>query len=101
MAKFGGLEWDCVLSAETTGAFKPEPQCYRRAIELLGCQPHEVMMVAAHKNDLKAAQAQGMQAAYIPRPLEAGPGRTVDLSPDPAFQVMADGLVELAAKLGC
>ena len=101
MAKFGGLEWDCVLSAEVTGAFKPEPQCYRRAIEFLGCEPDEVMMVAAHKGDLKAAQAQGMQAAYIPRPLEAGPSRTIDLSPDPAFQVMADGLVELAAKLGC
>ncbi len=101
MAKFGGLEWDCVLSAEVTGAFKPEPQCYRRAIDILGCEPHEVMMVAAHKGDLKAAQAQGMQAAYIPRPLEAGPSRTIDLSPDPAFQVMADGLVELAAKLGC
>ena len=101
MAKFGGLEWDCVLSAETTGAYKPDPQCYRRAIEFLGCEPHEVMMVAAHKGDLKAAQGQGMQAAFIPRPHEAGPDRPVDLVPDPAFQLWADGLVELATKLGC
>jgi 2-haloacid dehalogenase len=101
MAKFGGLEWDCILSAEVTGAFKPEPQCYLRAIEILGLEPHEVMMVAAHKGDLKAAQAQGMQAAFIPRPHEAGPNRTVDLTPDPAFQLWANGLEELASKLGC
>jgi 2-haloacid dehalogenase len=101
MARYGGLPWDCVLSAEVTGAFKPEPSCYLNAARFLGLEPHEVMMVAAHKGDLKAAQAVGFQAAFVPRPLEAGPSRTADLSPDPAFQLHANDFVELAGKLGC
>jgi 2-haloacid dehalogenase len=101
MAKYAGLAWDCILSAELTGAFKPDPSCYLNAAKFLGLEPGEVMMVAAHKGDLKAAQAAGLQAAYVPRPLEAGPSRTPDLSPDPAFQVHAASFLELADRLGC
>lgn len=101
MAKYAGLEWDCILSAELTGAFKPDPACYLNAAKFLGLEPHEVMMVAAHKGDLKAAQSVGFQAAFVPRPLEAGPSRTPDLAPDPAFQVVAKDFLELAASLGC
>jgi len=101
MAKYAGLTWDCILSAELTGAFKPAPQCYANGAALLGLKPEEVMMVAAHKNDLTAAQAVGLQAAYVPRPNEAGPNRQVDLSPDPAFQVVATDFDDLATKLGC
>jgi 2-haloacid dehalogenase len=100
MAKYAGLAWDCILSAELTGAFKPEPSCYLNAAKILGLEPGEVMMVAAHKADLKAAQAVGFQAAYVPRPMEAGPSRTPDLSPDPAFQVHAETFIELAERLG-
>jgi 2-haloacid dehalogenase len=101
MAKRSGLGWDCVLSAEVTGAFKPEPQCYLRAAELLGLQPNQVMMVAAHQRDLQAAQSVGFRAAFIPRPDEAGPNREVDLTPDPAFDFVAPGLDDLARQLGC
>ena len=74
MAKFGGLPWDCVLSAQITGAFKPEPQCYQRAAELLGCESGEVMMVAAHQGDLLAAArpACAPRSCLDPR----RPGRT-------------------------
>jgi 2-haloacid dehalogenase len=101
MAKHGGLHWDCVLSAELTGAFKPEPQCYERAVEILGLEPRQVMMVAAHQGDLKAAMGVGLRAAFIPRPDELGPDRQSDLTPDPAFDVVADGFLDLADKLGC
>ena len=101
MAKHAGLNWDCVLSAELTGAFKPEPQCYERAVEILRLEPHEVMMVAAHQGDLKAAMGVGLRAAFIPRPDELGPDRQSDLTPDPAFDVVADGFLDLADKLGC
>lgn len=101
MAKHGGLHWDCVLSAELTGAFKPDPQCYRRAVEILGLEPHEVMMVAAHQGDLRAAIDVGLRAAFIPRPHELGPDRRPDPTPDAAFDVVADGFLDLADKLGC
>ena len=101
MAKFGSLPWDCVLSAEVTGAFKPEPQCYQRAAELLGCESGEVMMVAAHQADLLAAAETGMRTAFVPRPREAGPNFPADLTPDPSFDIVATDFHDLAAQLGC
>lgn len=101
MARHAGLQWDCVLGADITGAFKPAPECYLAGARILGLQPHEVMMVAAHKNDLLAAQKAGLRAAFVPRPAEAGPNRKVDLEPDPAFEVVANDFDDLATKLGC
>ncbi len=99
--KHAGLPWDCVLSADVTGAFKPEPDCYRRAAELLDCEPREVMMVAAHKRDLQAAATVGLRTAFVPRPEEAGPNRDVDLTPDPDFDYVARDFHDLASQLGC
>ena len=101
MAKHAGLPWDCLLAADVTGAFKPQPECYQRAVEILDCEPAEVMMVAAHKRDLQAAAAVGLRTAFIPRPDEAGPSREVDLSPDPSFDYVAPDFHALAAQLGC
>ncbi|HEX2186300.1 MAG TPA: haloacid dehalogenase type II, partial [Chloroflexota bacterium] len=74
MAKHAGLPWDCILSAELFGAYKPDPAVYRGALALLGIDAHEAMMVAAHPGDLRAARALGLRAAYVPRPHELGPG---------------------------
>jgi 2-haloacid dehalogenase len=59
------------------------------------------MMVAAHKADLKAAQSQGFQAAFVPRPEEAGPSRSPDLTFDDTFQYNAVNFYDLAKQLGC
>lgn len=98
MAKFRTLPWDCILSAELAHAYKPDPRAYEMAINLLGLRSHEVMMVAAHQEDLRAAQAQGMQAAFVPRPLEHGPHNVPDLTPDPAFQIVATDFLDLAQQ---
>src|ERR671922_1282884 len=87
MAKYAGLPWDCILSAELAHHYKPDPETYQMAADLLGLRPEQVMMVAAHKGDLRAAQAVGLQTAFVPRPMEHGPERTPDLTPDPAFTV--------------
>jgi 2-haloacid dehalogenase len=100
MAKYAGLPWDCILSAELAHHYKPDPEVYKMAADLLGLQVQEVMMVAAHKNDLRAAQAVGLQAAFVPRPGEHGPDRDVDTTPDPAFQYHAKDFVDLATQLG-
>lgn len=101
MAKHAGLTWDCVLGADVTGAFKPHPDCYKNGARILDLRPEQVMMVAAHKNDLQAAQKVGFQAAFVPRADEAGPNRKVDLTPDPAFQIVAKDFHDLAEQLGC
>lgn len=100
MAKHAGLPWDCILSAELVKHYKPDPEAYLGAADLLGLEPGEVMMVAAHKGDLRAAQAQGLKAAFVPRPLEHGPGREVDTTPEPGFDYNATDFNDLAAQLG-
>ncbi len=100
MAKNAGLPWDAILSAELAQRYKPDAEVYRKAADLLGLAPEEVMMVAAHPGDLRAAAAVGMRTAYVPRPLERGPDRpfTPDASGD--FDVTASDFLDLARRLG-
>ena len=99
MAKNAGLPWDVILSAELSGHYKPDPEVYIKAAELLSLPHERVMMVAAHKGDLRAAGALGFKTAYVPRPLEYGPDREIDTTPDPAFDVNATDFLDLAAQL--
>jgi len=101
LARFAGLPWDCVITAENARCYKPRPEVYRTAMALLGLEPGEVMMVAAHNYDLAAARAQGMATAFVPRPLEYGPGQRTDLAAESDWDVVADGLEDLAARLQC
>ena len=100
MAKHAGLPWDCILSSEFAKRYKPDAKVYQMAADLLGLRPGQVMMVAAHKQDLSAARAIGMKTAFVPRPKEFGPGREVDMTPDPFFDVLATDFEDLAGKLG-
>jgi len=99
MAKRARLPWDCILSAEVVRHYKPDPETYLGAADLLGVRPQELMMVAAHKDDLHAARACGLKTAFVPRPKEYGPGVKVDTSREPAFDVHARDFNDLARKL--
>ena len=48
MAKHAGLPWDLILSAEIFHHYKPDPEAYLGAADILGLSPGEVMLVAAH-----------------------------------------------------
>ena len=100
MAKRARLPWDCVLSAELFRHYKPDPEAYLGAVSLLGVAPHELMLVAAHKDDLRAALACGLRTAFVPRPREYGPAARPDTSPDPAFDYHARDFLDLARQLG-
>ena len=100
MAKHAGLPWDCVLSAETFKAYKPDPKTYLGAAEILGLKPSEVMMVAAHNSDLVAASKQGLRTAFVARPTEYGPHQTKDLKAEHKFDFVATSFVDLAAQVG-
>jgi 2-haloacid dehalogenase len=100
LAKAGGLPWDCVLSAELFTAYKPDPRVYLGAAQMLGMLPREVMLVAAHKDDLAAARRCGLQTAYVKRPHEHGPDADADLTDDRRAQCNADDFVALARQLG-
>ncbi len=100
MAKNAGLPWDCILSSELAKHYKPDKEVYQTAADLLGLRPEQVMMVAAHKDDLYAARRVGFKTAFVLRPLEFGPKGKPDLTADPSFDVIAKDFIDLADKLG-
>lgn len=100
MAKRAGLPWDCILGAEVVRNYKPVPQAYTDAVRMLGLQPPEVMMVAAHNDDLGAAQKQGLSTGFVPRPTEKGPAQKTDLAASGNWDIVARDFVDLADRLG-
>jgi 2-haloacid dehalogenase len=97
LIKFAGLPFQRLISAEDFHHYKPDPEVYLGAASVLGLDPGQVMMVAAHKSDLRAAQAAGLRAAFVERPMEKGPDGGADLLPDG----QARDFMDLADKLGC
>ena len=101
MAKRAGLPWDCILSAEVFRAYKPDPATYLGVAATFDAAPGEVMLVAAHHDDLAAARACGLQTAYIERPLEFGAGQPKDVSPRAGNILHCASITALADALGC
>lgn len=101
ISRHGGLRWDAVFAAEMAGTFKPDPRTYRLALRYLGLEPAQVMMVACHKYDLRAAGELGLRTCFVARPLEFGPKGNVDISYESAFDVNASDFLDLARQLGC
>jgi 2-haloacid dehalogenase len=101
MARFGGLPWDCIFSSDTFKRFKPDPEMYLGAVDMLSLTAAEVMMVAAHKGDLRAAAQCGLKTAFVKRPHEHGRNSNPDLASEADFTVNAESFLDLAEQLGC
>ena len=99
MAKHGGLPWDTVLSAELFRHYKPDAEAYLGAARLLGLPPEQVLMVAAHIDDLAAARSAGLRTAYVHRPRERGDDALPPAATDPEADLTVDSLTELAERL--
>ncbi len=99
VARRNGIHWDAILGSEIARDFKPKPAVYLDSVAALGLQPEEVMMVAAHSRDLRAAAANGLRTAHVARPDEYGPG-TGELSPTVPVDFAAQDMNDLAAQLG-
>jgi len=100
MARRAGLPWDVILGAETSRAYKPLPESYLRCCAMLGLAPGEVMLAAAHEDDLRAAAAAGLRTGFVPRPLEFGTGRKTDDGSRGSWDVVARDFADLADRLG-
>ena len=87
------ISFDAIISVDQVGAFKPSPGVYRKAVQRLGCEPGEIMMVAAHSFDILGAQACGFRAAYVDR--YGLPTEESEYQPD----IIVDDFVELASRL--
>src|SRR4029078_9082048 len=60
LARYAGLPWDVILGAELVRHYKPDPEVYQSAADILDLKPAEVMMVAAHLGDLNAAESAAL-----------------------------------------
>lgn len=100
LAQFGGLQWDAIVGADIAQDYKPKPEVYRASARALGLAPAEVMMVAAHNDDLAAARAAGLATGFFPRVTEHGPAQTTDLTAERDWDVIASDLKDFAKRLG-
>jgi 2-haloacid dehalogenase len=98
LAKAAGLPFDCILSAELAGTYKPDPRVYGLVSAYFDVPPDRVLMVACHPSDLEGAQRAGLRTAFIPRPLEWGPGGSTP-APPVGVDVAVRDLIALAAAL--
>lgn len=99
LAKFAALPWDTITGAEVALAYKPDPKVYLKSVERLGLLPEQVMMVAAHNDDLEAAGNCGLQTAFFPRPAEHGLGSNRDLKAVSDWTVIARDMNHFADKM--
>jgi 2-haloacid dehalogenase len=99
MAKAAGLPWDVILGSDISRAYKPSPDAYRKPAALLGLDPGQVMLIAAHNSDLEAARRAGLATAFIARPAEYGPHQASDLTASGDWDQTANSITELARQL--
>ncbi|PZC42002.1 MAG: 2-haloacid dehalogenase [Chloroflexi bacterium] len=98
-SKHNGIDWDAIISCEFLSHYKPDAGAYLGGLQLLGVEPSQALMCAAHPGDLRAAMAAGLRSAYVPRPGERGEGKDPDLSPQPDFDINATDFTDLADQL--
>ncbi|UYV38871.1 haloacid dehalogenase type II [Rhodobacteraceae bacterium D3-12] len=99
LARYAKLPWDCILGAEIARDYKPKPAVYLASCAALRLDPCDVMMVAAHNNDLHAARDAGLQTAFVPRLTEYGPDQTTDLAPEADWDIIASDFTDLATRI--
>jgi 2-haloacid dehalogenase len=99
LRKFASLPWDVIFGADLWQHYKPDPETYKCACRLLDLGPNEVMLVAAHNYDLRAARAQGLCTGFIPRVTEYGPQQSKDFDAEESWTVVASDLRDLASLL--
>ena len=98
LARAAGMPFDCILSSELAGSYKPDPRVYLLPSGYFDVRPERVLMVACHPGDLQGAKRAGLRTGFIPRPLEWGPERCAPQPPADA-DIVADDLVALAALI--
>jgi 2-haloacid dehalogenase len=97
LARRNDFVWDAILGAEIARDFKPKPAVYLAAVEALGLQPSQCMMVAAHSYDLQAAAAVGLRTAHTARRDESPKGEAKPVVP---VDLAVASFDELADRVG-
>ncbi len=92
LARWGHLPWDIVFGADMFRTYKPDKKLYLGAAAFLSLDPVEILMVAAHNQDLEAAKSHGLKTCFVQRPTE-------DPKPTGAYDYVVDNFEHLAQAL--
>lgn len=101
MARHSSIPWDVVLGSEPTRGYKPQAHVYLDSVEMLGLEPYQCLMVAAHNDDLQAARALGLRTAYVNRPYEYAHAQTANMQAGEEWDIICKSMTELADELKC
>jgi 2-haloacid dehalogenase len=99
LVRHAQLPLDMLFSAELFEHYKPDAQTYLGACALLDLAPAQVMLVAAHSDDLAAAKSFGLRTAFVARPREWGP-HPREVTAAAGVDLNVDSLEMLAQQLG-
>ncbi|MDX5931459.1 haloacid dehalogenase type II [Acidiphilium acidophilum] len=100
LAKRNLFPWDVTFGADLFRHYKPDAEVYLGACDLLGLAPDQVMLAAAHNDDLAAAASFGLATAFISRPAEHGPGTGDRAKPAEAWDIVTDRVGGIAEAFG-
>lgn len=100
LAKRNGFPWDVTFGSDIFRHYKPDAEVYLGACDFLGLAPHEVMLAAAHNDDLAAAASFGLRTGFISRPAEFGPATGDRAVASGSWDVVVDSVEALAIELG-
>ncbi|KAI9699936.1 MAG: hypothetical protein M1820_006998 [Bogoriella megaspora] len=67
LCRSSGLSFNMLFSSELLGVYKPAPESYHKALQLVKVEPEETVMVAAHAYDTRGGKKAGMRTVYIHR----------------------------------
>ena len=100
MANHSDIPWDFIISSDLFRHYKPDPEIYLGAIELLGGEADRLMLVAAHNYDLANARKHGMKTAFVLRPTMFGPKQDTNLEAEDDWNIVTDSIEGVADAMG-
>lgn len=92
LARWGHLPWDVVFGADMFRTYKPDKKLYLGAAAFLALEPAEILLVAAHNQDLEAAKSNGLRTCFVHRSSE-------DPKPTGIYDHVVDDFKHLAHRL--
>ena len=92
LARFGNLPWDVTFGADLFRTYKPDPKLYLGAARYLDLAPENILLVAAHNEDLEAAAKLGLRTCFVHRPTE-------DAEPTSTYDHVVTSFDDLARRL--
>lgn len=98
-SKRAGVGWDAIISCDSLGVTKTNPDSYAAGLRVLGVPARHVCYVAAHPVDLRAAREHGMRTAYVVARLHDYGDDYVDTGFADEFDIVAADFTDLAHQL--